>query len=91
MSEHKQPHPEHPPPHPVPDQATVEITIDDKKFQVHRGRWLVVDLKKLAGISLTYELVEVVNKKLNTLPDDGFTVIQGGERFVSHPRDGQSA
>lgn len=91
MSEQKHPdHPDHPP-HPVPDPATVLITVDSKEFRVHRGRILVIDLKKLAGVPAAYEIVEVVEKKLIPMADDGFTVIQGGERFLSHPRDGQSS
>jgi len=91
MSEHKHPPQDPPHPYPVPDPGTVLITIDAKDFRVHLGRILVVDLKKLAGIPIAYEVVEVVGKKLQPLADDGFTIIKGGERFLSHPRDGQSS
>jgi Multiubiquitin len=72
-------------------KAEVTITIDNKRFTVHRGTKSVAELKQLAGIPLAYELEEIVDGKLVPLRDDEHVVIKGGERFVSHPRAGASS
>jgi hypothetical protein len=69
----------------------VSITIDGKTFEVQRGQISVVALKQLAGVPAGYELEEVRHGKLVPLKDDAKVEIEGGEQFVSHPRDGASS
>lgn len=75
-------------PHPSPE---VTITIDNKKFEVHRGTISVAELKQLAGISPAYELEQIIDGKLVPLKDEQHVEIKGGEQFVSHPRAGASS
>jgi hypothetical protein len=72
-------------------KETVTITINDKQYEVHRGRQTVVDLKTLAEIPLAYELNHIVNSKLVPLPDEDGITIKGGEEFISNPKDGVSS
>lgn len=72
-------------------QDTVTITINEPSFEVHRGRWSVVDLKKLASVALADELEQLIDGKLTPLPDAGHVTIKGGEVFVSHPKDSASS
>lgn len=76
--------------HPHPEKD-VSITIDNKTYEVPRGRISVAELKQLGGVPPAYELEEIVNGKLVPLKDDAFVEIKGGEHFVSHPRAGASS
>ena len=69
----------------------VTITIDNKSYQVDRGKISVAQLKQLGGISPSYELEEIIDGKLVPLRDDQSVEIKGGEIFVSHPRAGASS
>ena len=72
-----------------PDQGPiVTITVDTKPYQIHRGHQTVVEIKKIAGVPLAFELEQLIDGKLTPLPDDGAVTIKGGEVFLSHPKDG---
>ncbi len=65
----------------------VTIQVDNKPYQIHRGRQSVSEIKRIAGVPQAFELEEVVGGKLVPLPDDGSVTLKGGEVFVSHPKD----
>lgn len=69
----------------------VTITIDNKPYQVHRGRQTVADLKEIAGVSQSFELDEVEDGRLVPLADDASVTIKGGEEFKSNLKVGQSS
>jgi hypothetical protein len=69
----------------------VTITINNQAYQVHRGRQLVADIKRLAGIPQADELAQDLEGTLTPLPDGGAVTIKGGERFVSYPKDSASS
>lgn len=69
----------------------VTITIDNKPYQVHRGRETVAYLKEIAGIAQTFELDEVEDGRLVPLADDGSVTIKGGEEFKSNLKVGHSS
>jgi hypothetical protein len=72
-------------------QSNVEITIDNGKFSIHRGRQTVVELKTLGSVPLAYELDQLIDGKLEPLADDAAVTIKGGEIFASQPRAGHSS
>jgi hypothetical protein len=76
--------------HPHPS-ADVTITIDNRSYEVRRGRTSVAELKQIGGIPPAYEFEEIVDGKLVPLRDDQHVEIKGGERFVGHPRAGASS
>lgn len=67
---------------------TVTITVDTKPFTIHRGHQTVVEIKKIAGVPLAFELEQLIEGKLLPLADDGGVTLKGGEVFLSHPKDG---
>lgn len=76
-------HPEHGP--------IVEIEVDNKLVDIHRGRRTVEEIKTAGGVPLAYDLEQVIHGKLTLLPDDGSVTIKGGEKFISHPKDSQAS
>ncbi len=71
--------------------SEVTITINDKPYEVHRGRQTMVYLKDLGGVPQNYELDEVKDGRLVPLDDDGSVTIKGGEVFKSNLKVGHSA
>lgn len=71
--------------------SEVTITINNKPYEVHRGRQTVAHLKNLGGVSRNYELDEVKDGKLVPLDDDGSVTIIGCEVFKSNLKVGHSS
>lgn len=69
----------------------VIIEVDNKPIHIHRGHQTVAEIKEAGNVPLAYDLDQVVNGKLIPLPDDGSVTIKGGEKFIGHSKDGQSA
>lgn len=69
----------------------VNITINNKVKEIHRGRQTVAEIKNVGGVPPADELEQVIGGKLTPLPDDGAVTIKGGEVFISHPRDSGSS
>ncbi len=69
----------------------VEITIDNKHFDVIARTYTIVELKTIGAVPLAYDLLEKVGGKLKPLPDDGKTHIEGKEVFFSQPKTGASS
>ena len=65
----------------------VTIQVDNKPYEIHRGRQSVSEIKRVAGVPQAFELEEVVSGKLVPLSDEGGVTLKGGEVFVSHPKD----
>ena len=72
-------------------QDEVEIVINNTPRTIHRGRQDVQEIKRLGGIPLADELVQIVDGQLVVLADTAAVVIKGGERFLSQPRDSASS
>jgi hypothetical protein len=69
----------------------VTVTVDTHPKQVRPGRYVVSVFKKAVGVDPTYELEELIDRKLLPLADDAHIRIKGGESFVSHVRGGASS
>lgn len=69
----------------------VGITVDNEVVNIHRGRQSAAEIKNAAEIPLAYELAQVIEKRLISLPDDGFVTIKGGEQFISYPKTGAAS
>lgn len=59
---------------------------------IHRGHQTVSAIKTACGVPQS-EVIELIgdNGQLQVLDDDGSLTIKGGERFISHKRDGGSS
>lgn len=73
------------------DRQTVSVSINSTEHRIARGNHTVAALKKLGGVALADDLEQVIDGRLTPLRDDGSVVIEGGERFVSHPKDAGSS
>lgn len=73
------------------EHVLVHITINNKKYEVKRGKHTVAELKKIGGVPAGDVLEEVINGKLTPLPNDGTVLIKGCEEFFSHKPDGTSS
>ena len=69
----------------------VGITIDGRRLEIHRGSYVVADLKRHIGVDATYELDEVIHGEFRPLADEGRITIKGDEIFISHVRTGSSS
>ena len=77
--------------HHHPEPELVVIQINRTPYDIPKGRHAVSALKDWAEIPPADELERVVHKKLEPLDDNAVLEIQGGEKFISHPRDGGSS
>ena len=71
--------------------ATVTVTVNDQPIEVRRGSRSVAGLKRVGGVAQADVLEQVVDGRLVELADDGRVDVEGGEVFVSHPRDSASS
>ena len=69
----------------------VTITINNKPYEVHRGRQTVAYLKELGEVPQNFELDEVKDGQLVQLDDDASVTIKGGEVFKSNLKVGHSS
>lgn len=83
VSQHPSHHPETGP------EVTVKVNGKDK--EIHRGSYLVSDLKEKVGVDASQELDQVIDGQFKPLADNERIVIKGGEVFVSHNRCGGSS
>lgn len=66
----------------------VKVSIDGQPREIHRGRYVISELKEKLGVPADYELDIVINGEFKPLQDTEHIVIHGGEVFVSHVRRG---
>jgi hypothetical protein len=69
----------------------VKVTIDGTVKSIHRGSYIITDLKAALEVYQSLALDEVINGKFEPLDDSGRITIKGGEIFVSHVRQGGSS
>ncbi len=74
-----------------PADTTVKIKINKDDFRVEPGVYTVVELKNIGGVALGHDLEQVIDGKLTPLKDGASVEIKGGERFISHVKDGSSS
>ncbi|MBT62888.1 MAG: hypothetical protein CML13_06715 [Puniceicoccaceae bacterium] len=72
-------------------QDDVTITIDGKEYPIKSGQSTVKAIKDMASVKHGDELVQIINGDITPLEDGGSVCIEGGEVFVSHPRQGGSS
>ena len=72
-------------------KSEVPIFVNNVKYEIKKGPELVSNIKKIGKVPVADELEELIEGKLNPLPDSGSVEIKGGEHFVSHPRTGKSS
>ncbi len=69
----------------------VIVTIDGAPKEIHRGSYVVAELKAALDVDPTRALDEVINGEFKPLDDTARITIKGGEIFVSHVRQGGSS
>ena len=74
-----------------PSHATVNIVVDDHKFSVRPGKWLVSELKATVGVDPAKVLAEVTPHGLKDLDDSAHTEVHEGQKFISHARSGSAS
>src|SRR5262245_66101730 len=57
----------------------VTVTVDTKPHTVRKGRYIVLDFKRLVGVDPSYQLDEVVDGQFVELKDDEKVSIKGNE------------
>ena len=72
-------------------RATVTITVDDKKFEVRPGQWVVRELKAATGVDPARVLAEITPHGLEDLDDAAKIGVHEKQRFMSHARTGGSS
>lgn len=73
------------------EENKVPIFVNNTQYFVARGLELVTYLKQISGVPLADVLEQLIEGKLEPLPDNGTVDIHGGEKFFSHPRIGSSS
>src|SRR5437773_1021167 len=75
------------PPQSEDAKALVTVSVDQKKIEIHRGSWLVSQLKIEAKVPSNYDLDQILpGEPPIPLKDDERITIKGGEVFASHVR-----
>ena len=69
----------------------VLIFIDDKRYEVERGIYIVTQLKDIGKVPQAYELKELIDGRLVPLDDNAQVTIKGCEVFFGTPRSGKSS
>jgi seryl-tRNA synthetase len=69
----------------------VTINVNGKDFRVHRGDWVVQELKKRVEVDPSQVLAEITPQGLTDLRDDEVIKVHQDERFMSHARSGASS
>lgn len=72
-------------------RATVTIVVDDEKFEVRPGQWIVRDLKTETGVDPAKALAEITPHGLEDLEDNAKIAVHEKQRFMSHARTGGSS
>lgn len=68
-----------------------QIKVDGKHWEIRAGDWVVSDLKAAVQVPADYELDQVVHDDLKPLADEDHVEVHGGDKFVSHIRQGGSS
>lgn len=71
--------------------SEVSVSVNAHEYLLHRGSWVVFELKRAVGVAADRELDEVVDGEFRPLLDDERVTLKGGEVFVSHVRQGASS
>lgn len=74
-----------------PPEPRVTIVVDDHKFAVRPGTWVVRDLKAETKVDPAKVLAEITPHGLKDLSDDSKIAVHEGQRFMSHVRAGGSS
>jgi hypothetical protein len=69
----------------------VTINVNGKDFRVHRGDWVVQELKKQVEVDPSQVLAEITPQGLKDLGDNEVIKVHQDERFMSHARSGASS
>ena len=76
--------------HSNPQPHLAEIQVNGRHLRVRRGIWVVRDFKSAVEVPSDYELDQIIQDELKPLSDDSEIDVHGGEKFVSHVRQGGS-
>jgi hypothetical protein len=77
--------------HPDLPQHGVEIVVDDRKYTVRPGIWIVRELKAVVGADPAKVLAEITPQGLKDLDDDAELAVHEHQRFMTHVRSGGSS
>jgi hypothetical protein len=74
-----------------PPEHTVTIVVDDHKYNVRPGKWVVRDLKAAVRVDPAKVLAEITPHGITDLADDQHIEVRQGQRFMSHARTGAAS
>jgi hypothetical protein len=77
--------------HPEHDKDKVTVTVDGVQKKIHRGSYVVAELKAALDVDPTRVLNEVIHGEFKPLDDTKRITIKGGEVFVSQVPQGGSS
>jgi hypothetical protein len=77
--------------HPENAKDKVTVTVDGVRKQIHRGSYVVIELKAALDVDPSRALDQVIKGEFKPLDDTHRITIKGGEVFVSHVRQGGSS
>lgn len=73
------------------EDSNVSITINHNTYNIKAGEYSVLSLKGIGNVPESHELDQIIKDELLPLEDNASVLIVGGEKFVSHVRDGASS
>lgn len=77
--------------HPEHGKDKVTVTVDGVQKKIHRGSYVVAELKAALDVDPTRVLNEVIDGEFKPLDDTKRITIKGGEVFVSQVPQGGSS
>lgn len=77
--------------HPDHGKDKVTVTVDGNQRQIHRGSYVVAELKAALDVDPARVLNEVIDGEFKPLDDTKRITIKGGEVFVSQVPQGGSS
>lgn len=73
------------------DKDLVRIYLDGKERFVHKGDWVVKDLKSELGVDPAKVLAKITPHGLEDLDDNQTIKVHEDEKFMEHARSGGSS
>lgn len=73
------------------EKKQVEVSINGNPVMLYPGEYIVSTLKKMLHVPAAHILASLVNQHLQPLDDNSKVCIEGGEKFISYPCDGQAS
>lgn len=73
------------------EKKKVEVFINGAGMMILPGDYLVSELKKKLHVPAAHILASLIHQQLKPLDDSSSVCVNGGEKFISYPCDGQAS